>query len=525
MRWLTTTVELRQYLDFYRFSCALQDKTLEQTSYRYEVGLVPTMGALHEGHLSLIRRARQENDLVVVSIFVNPLQFAPGEDLARYPRDRDRDTALCEQAGVDVIFSPSLSDMYREAERQDQITQVMPPPSMTNRLCGLKRIGHFEGVATVVLKLFNTVSPQRAYFGRKDAQQLAILQQMVQDLSCPVTIVPCPIVREADGLAMSSRNQYLTPEERREAPLIYQGLQAAAQKFEQGERDSAVLVALVQSILRRSSLLDIEYIDSIHPRTLASLQTINHTGLLAIAVRLGATRLIDNVLLRGRRPIIAIDGPAGAGKSTVARRVAQQLGLLYLDTGAMYRAVTWLVLEAGVPIDDEAAIANLVSQSTIRLKSPDEVGQPVQVWINGQEVTQAIRTPEVAAQVSAIAAQPVVRQELVLQQQHYGRRGGIALDGRDIGTHVFPDAEVKVFLTASVHERARRRQQDMQQQGQPPQTLEDIEKSLHQRDHKDTTRAIAPLRKAPDAVEIQTDALSIDQVVDQIIDLYRQQAD
>ncbi|MGF1538057.1 MAG: bifunctional pantoate--beta-alanine ligase/(d)CMP kinase [Elainellaceae cyanobacterium] len=524
MRWLTTTVELRQYLDFYRFSCVLEDGTLEQSSYPYEVGLVPTMGALHEGHLSLIRRARQDNDIVVVSIFVNPLQFGPSEDFSHYPRDRERDYKLCKQANVDVVFAPSPNEIYR-TEYLSSITQVVPPLAMTQKLCGLSRSGHFRGVATIVLKLFNIVSPQRAYFGRKDAQQLAILQQMVQDLSCAVTIVPCPTVREADGLALSSRNQYLTPEERREAPLIYQALQAVAYKFEEGERSSAVLLDVARSVLGRASLLKVEYIDLIHPRTLALLETIKHTGLLAIAAHLGTTRLIDNVLLRGRRPIIAIDGPAGAGKSTVARRVARKLDLLYLDTGAMYRAVTWLALTAGVDVEDEAAIASLVNQSTIRLKSPEEVGQPVQVWINGQEVTQAIRTPEVAARVSTIAAQPVVRQELVLQQQHYGRQGGIAVDGRDIGTHVFPDAEVKVFLTASVHERARRRQQDMRQQGQTQLSLEDIEKSIHQRDHKDTTRAIAPLRKAPDAIEIQTDILSIDQVVDQIIELYRQQAD
>lgn len=522
MRWLTTTVELRQYLDFHRFSSVLEDDTLEQPHHPYTVGLVPTMGALHEGHLSLIRRARQENDLVVVSIFVNPLQFGPDEDLDRYPRDRHQDSTLCEQADVDAVFAPSPADMYGAIDHPGQLTQVVPPQRMVEKLCGLRRRNHFEGVATVVLKLFNLVSPQRAYFGRKDAQQLAILRQMAEDLSCPVTIVACPIVREADGLALSSRNRYLTPEERSEAPLIYQALQMAKDKFEQGERDGAVLVGSVRALLERSSLLEIEYIDLVHPQTLVPLEQITHTGLLAIAVRLGATRLIDNLLLQGRRPIIAIDGPAGAGKSTVARRVAQQLGLLYLDTGAMYRAVTWLALETNTPVQDEAAIAALARQSEIRLKAPDEVGKPVQVWIDGREVTQEIRLPEVAAQVSAIAAQPVVRQELVRQQQQYGRQGGIALDGRDIGTHVFPDAEVKVFLTASVHERARRRQQDMAQQGQPVQSIEDIEKSIYQRDHKDTTRAIAPLRKAPDAVEVQTDALSVDEVVSQIVALYHQ---
>ncbi|MGB3612205.1 MAG: bifunctional pantoate--beta-alanine ligase/(d)CMP kinase [Elainellaceae cyanobacterium] len=524
MRWFTTTLGLRQYLERERGSKTFsENRSGDAAKPRYRVGLVPTMGALHQGHLSLIERARQETDLVVVSIFVNPLQFGPNEDLARYPRDNEQDLRLCHQVGVDAVFAPSLEDMYGIQTQPVQLTQVVPPETMLRPLCGAKRVGHFEGVATVVMKLFNIVAPQRAYFGRKDAQQLAILQRMVQDISCPVTIVPCPTVREHDGLAMSSRNQYLSRAERREAPKIYQALQAAEQQFAQGVRDGAMLVSAAQAELESFETIKPEYIELVNPRTLNPLEMINHTGLLAIAAQVGATRLIDNVLLRGRRPVVAIDGPAGAGKSTVARRVAHKLGLLYLDTGAMYRAVTWLVLKTNIDITDEQAIAELVRQSSIRLISPDEVGQPTRVWINDQDVTDAIRLPRVAAQVSAIAAQEAVRHELVKQQQHYGREGEIVLDGRDIGTHVFPDAEVKVFLTASVHERAKRRQQDLQHQGQETLSLGDIEQAIHQRDQQDSTRAIAPLRKAADAIEIQTDALTIDQVVDQIIDLYHQE--
>ena len=518
MRWFTATVELRQFLERDR---AASDS---RQTIPYQVGLVPTMGALHAGHLSLIRRARQENQLVVVSIFVNPLQFGPAEDLDRYPEQRDADAALCEQAGVDIIFAPSVEDMYGRS-RPAQPTRVVPPDAMLSPLCGAARMGHFEGVATVVLKLFNIVGPQRAYFGRKDAQQLAILQRMVQDLSCPVTIVPCPTVRAEDGLAISSRNQYLTPAERQEAIAIYQALQAARRQFERGVKARDSLVEVVQTALNEVPSIEPEYIDLVHPRTLEPLSEINHTGLLAIAARIGETRLIDNIVLCDRRPVIAIDGPAGAGKSTVARQVAHQLALLYLDTGAMYRAVTWLVLQKAVPLADEAAIAELVRQSTIRLLSPSELGQPTQVWINDQEVTRDIRLTRVAEHVSTIAAQPAVRQELVKQQQQYGSKGGIVLDGRDIGTHVFPDAEVKVFLTASVQERARRRQADLQRQGQPAASLEDIEQSIYQRDHKDSTRAIAPLRKAADAIEIQTDTLTVEQVVEQIVNLYRQQTE
>jgi len=527
VRWFTTTIELRQYLGRQRVVQPSPARGVgESAEPLYGIGLVPTMGALHEGHLTLIRKARQENRLVIVSIFVNPLQFGPNEDLAQYPHDHEQDAYLCEQLGVDAVFMPSPEDMYgNQGIPSQQLTRVLPPKAMLTPLCGGKRIGHFEGVATVVMKLFNIVSPQRAYFGRKDAQQLAILQRMVQDLSCPVTVVPCPTVREQDGLAMSSRNQYLTPDERRDAAGIYRALRSAAQQFERGVRDREPLLNAVQSELAAYSAVEPEYIELVNPQTLNPLETVDHIGLLAIAAQVGATRLIDNLLLRGRQPIIAIDGPAGAGKSTVARRVAHQLELLYLDTGAMYRAVTWLVLERGIAIDDEQAIADLVSQSAIRLMSPDEVGQPTQVLINDEDITDVIRQPRVAAQVSAIAAQPAVRRELVKQQQHYGRRGNIVLDGRDIGTHVFPDAEVKIFLTASVHERARRRQQDLQSQGQAALPLEDIEQAIRQRDHQDSTRAIAPLQKAADAIEIQTDSFTVDQVVGQIVDFYNQQFD
>jgi pantoate ligase/cytidylate kinase len=244
--------------------------------------------------------------------------------------------------------------------------------------------------------------------------------------------------------------------------------------------------------------------------------------MLAIAARLGSTRLIDNTILRDRQPIIAIDGPAGAGKSTVARQVAAKLGLVYLDTGAMYRAVTWLVLHEGIAIDDECAIAELVSRCVIELAPGQDLQSPVQVWINGHNVTQVIRSTEVTSKVSAIAAQSAVRQALVKQQQSWGKKGGLVAEGRDIGSHVFPDAEVKIFLTASVKERARRRLQDFQKQGQSEVSLEQLEKDIAERDWKDSTRKVSPLKKAPDAVEISTDGLSVTEVTEKIADYYQQ---
>ena len=224
-----------------------------------------------------------------------------------------------------------------------------------------------------------------------------------------------------------------------------------------------------------------------------------------------------------RQPIIAIDGPAGAGKSTVTRQVAQALNLLYLDTGAMYRAVTWLVLNSGIAPDDAPAIAQLMHHCKIVMSDQQLSGQQLghKIQINGHDVTQAIRTVEVTAQVANIAAQPVVREFLVRQQQEYGRQGGVIAEGRDIGTHVFPEAELKIFLTASIEERARRRQQDLKSQGLSCPTLQELEKSIYERDLKDRTRDIAPLQCADDAIEIITDQLTIEAVVSKITELYR----
>ena len=528
MRLWTTVAALRCYLAKRR----LEKQLLEQQPLQFEVtswsqtaiGLIPTMGALHQGHLSLIQRARQENTTVIVSIFVNPLQFGPTEDYQRYPRTLEQDWQFCEQAEVDAIFAPTPEEMgvALKSVQESKVTQVIPPSAMMSGLCGRSRLGHFQGVATIVTKLFNLVQPDRAYFGQKDGQQLAIIRQLVADLNLPIEIVACPTVREASGLALSSRNKYLTATQMQQAAVLYRGLQQAEAVFRAGERNTTKLLAVVQQEVAMVSTVSVEYIELVEPTTLMQLQKVEEEGMIAIAARIGSTRLIDNIILRDRQPIIAIDGPAGAGKSTVARQVAANLGIVYLDTGAMYRAVTWLVQHSGIALDDECAIAQLVNQCVIELTPSLDLLSPVQVWINGNNVTQAIRTIEVTSIVSAVAAQNAVRQALVKQQQSWGKKGGLVAEGRDIGSHVFPDAEVKIFLTASVSERARRRQQDFKKQGQLEVNLEQLASDIAERDWKDSTRKVSPLQKAADAIEINTDGLSVSDVTAQIVDYYKQ---
>lgn len=263
-----------------------------QKEEKRSIGLVPTMGYLHQGHLSLIHTAREQNDTVVVSIFVNPTQFGPQEDLDRYPRDLEKDCRLCTQAGVDAIFMPTANEMY-----PGRFLTWVQVQELTEVLCGASRPGHFRGVTTVVNKLFNIIQPDRAYFGLKDFQQAVVIKQMVQDLNIPVKIVAVPTVREADGLATSSRNEYLTPQERARATVLYRSLQIGRQLIEAGERNvHSVREAMVKEIERQPNTR-IDYIAICDPSTLVPVDQIKNQVLLALAVWIGNTRLIDNVLV------------------------------------------------------------------------------------------------------------------------------------------------------------------------------------------------------------------------------------
>lgn len=258
------------------------------------IGFVPTMGYLHEGHASLIKRAVSENDKVVVSIFVNPMQFGPTEDLASYPRDLEADSKLCEEMGAELIFHPEPEEMYDQG-----FCSFVDMNGLTNALCGLSRPVHFRGVCTVVNKLFNIVTPDKAYFGEKDAQQLAVIKRMVKDLNMDIEIVGCPIIREADGLAKSSRNTYLSDESRKQAVILSKSIFMGKKMIEDGERNAKKVIDAMKDMINSASLTKIDYVEIVDVNTMKSIDEIKGEILCAIAVNVGGeARLIDNFMMK-----------------------------------------------------------------------------------------------------------------------------------------------------------------------------------------------------------------------------------
>lgn len=269
----------------------VREQVKEWKKQGLSVGLVPTMGYLHEGHKSLMEAARKDNDKVVVSIFVNPMQFGPTEDLATYPRDLDHDAALCESVGVDLIFHPEAEEMYEK-----DFCSFVDMTGLTEGLCGKTRPIHFRGVCTVVNKLFNIVTPDHAYFGQKDGQQLAVIKRMVRDLNMDIEIVGCPIVREEDGLAKSSRNTYLSPEERK-AALILSKTVALGKELAKTEKDANKVVEAMKKNIETEPLAKIDYVEAVDALSMAPVEKLEGTCMLAMAVYIGKTRLIDNILI------------------------------------------------------------------------------------------------------------------------------------------------------------------------------------------------------------------------------------
>lgn len=268
----------------------LQERIKRWKQAGLTIGFVPTMGYLHEGHLSLVREAKKRNDRAAVSIFVNPKQFGPAEDYNVYPRDFNRDAALLEKEGVDLIFYPAVEEMYPAGYKT-----YVEVEDLENRLCGRSRPGHFRGVCTVVLKLFNLIQPDEAYFGWKDAQQVIILKKMVEDLNLPVKIRSMPLIREKDGLALSSRNIYLNPQERQASVVLYRSLELAEEIIKNGERQAARIRQQMVNLISAEPLARIDYVEIVDPQTLEPLVTIDGDALVAVAVYFGRTRLIDNL--------------------------------------------------------------------------------------------------------------------------------------------------------------------------------------------------------------------------------------
>ncbi len=269
---------------------------LDAHAGRARLGLVPTMGALHEGHLSLVRTAKAQCDVVAVSIFVNPTQFGPAEDLAKYPRQFDRDCELLEKEGVDILFAPPVREIYEEIYPGGAATWVVVE-GLSDKLDGRSRPGHFRGVTTIVAKLFHIVAPDAAFFGQKDAAQVAVIRRMVRDLNFPVEIVVCPIVREQDGLAMSSRNAYLSGEERVRAHILQRSLQRTLQEFQAGERSAAKLISVAKEVIAGEPQVRLDYFEIVDPDTLDPVELVSRKTLVAVAAFFGSTRLIDNIVL------------------------------------------------------------------------------------------------------------------------------------------------------------------------------------------------------------------------------------
>ena len=271
----------------------LQELIKHEKSQHHSIGLVPTMGFLHEGHRALLKRARQENEMIVLSVFVNPLQFGPNEDLANYPRDFDRDQKVAEEVGVDILFHPSVQEMY-----PNELSVTMQVHKRTNVLCGKSRPGHFDGVVTVLTKLFHLVQPNKVYFGKKDAQQVAVVDSLVNDLNFPLQIVAVDTVREHDGLAKSSRNVYLTEEERAEAPILYRSLQRGLELIRAGEKNPESVISCIADMIHAETTGEVDYVSLLSYPNLETVELINGDYIIALAVKFSKARLIDNVIFK-----------------------------------------------------------------------------------------------------------------------------------------------------------------------------------------------------------------------------------
>ena len=484
-------------------------------SLKSNISFIPTMGNLHKGHLKLIEEANKHNsDTTLISIFVNPLQFENKKDFTLYPKSIEKDIELAFKAGANAIFIPRQEEIFPKNE--SDICYLKASSKLSSTLCGVKRVGHFDGVCTVVYRLLTLIQPKKILLGEKDWQQLLILKEMVKEMQFNVEFQSIATVRDFDGVPFSSRNNLLSTLERKNLKLFSQELLNIQREFTKEEKlDNKKIISKINKLN-----ITIEYLELVNPFTLEKSNSDENITLLAGAILCGNTRLIDHVFLMKRKPIIAIDGPAGAGKSTVTKLIAKELNLLYLDTGAMYRALSWYFIKEKIQYKNKKELSKSLKNISIVFKLNNKSSQDV--YINNYCVTEDIRTPKISSIVSSIAEISEVRDFLVNEQRKIGYSGGLVAEGRDIGTHVFPNAELKIFLTASIDERARRRKLELEKTRSMKINLLDLKEQIKNRDLTDSTRKISPLKKAKDAIEIYTDGSSIVDIVKQIVDLFNQ---
>ena len=490
----------------------IEDLNKWRKEYKGNINFVPTMGNLHLGHQFLIESASKLNqNKTLVSIFVNPLQFDNLEDFKNYPKSASKDIENAFSSGANAIFIPSYDEIF---PKKNEPNFLKASKQISSKLCGAKRTGHFDGVCRVVYRLLNIVNPEIMILGEKDWQQILILKEMIKSNNMKIRIETISTKRELDGFPYSSRNIHLSSEERKKMQLFSQELENVKEDYKKNKNLDLKKILLN---LKRMNI-SIDYLEHVNAFDLQKTTNSDNITMLAGAILFNKARLIDHVFLMKRKPIITVDGPAGSGKSTVTKILAKELNLLYLDTGAMYRALSWFLIKEKINFRNNFELKKALKNISIIFQNNSQNEQ--NVFINDYCVTNKIRSPEISSIVSSIASIKEVRQFLVAEQRKIGTSGGLVAEGRDTGTTVFPDSELKIFLTASIDERTLRRKLELQQKGFGEIKFNELKNEIIKRDFDDSNRTISPLIKAKDAIEIITDGYSIKEIVQKIIIIY-----
>ena len=472
------------------------------------------MGNLHKGHIKLIESATNYHaNTTLLSIFVNPLQFDNKKDFTNYPNTIEKDIDIAFKSGADAIFIPTNEEIF---PKDKNINFIKACKILTSSLCGVKRTGHFDGVCTVVYRLIKLINPVNLFLGEKDWQQVLIIKKMISDKELKVKVKTIPTLRDFDGAPYSSRNTLLSEEDRKHLMLFSQELVNTKNLF---VKEKKIEINNLKRTLNQYNI-SIEYLELVNAYDLQETTERDNISLLAGAIICGSTRLIDHVFLMKKHPVIAIDGPAGSGKSTVTKLIAKKLNYIYLDTGAMYRALSWFLINEKINYKDNNELKRCLEKISITFQSDSSSIQDV--FINKYCVTKEIRTQEINKIVSSIASIAIVREFLVKEQRKIGASGGLVAEGRDTATTVFPDAELKIFLNASIEERANRRTIELKNTGTEEINLEDIKAQIKQRDFDDSNREISPLTKDKKAIEIFTDGYTVEEIAEKILEEYNQ---